>query len=162
MRGATHIATAKRNIMLVSIHAPREGCDATIWAVEPVPVQFQSTHPVRGATRRISHWRHCQTVSIHAPREGCDSLYHAASRTTARFNPRTPHGVRPPASTQTYQSQLFQSTHPVRGATSFGDGIEVVEVVSIHAPREGCDYAVIPSVDGIIVSIHAPREGCDH
>ena len=35
-------------------------------------------------------------------------------------------------------------------------------MVSIHAPREGCDHA--KSVDFIpgAVSIHAPREGCDN
>ena len=37
-----------------------------------------------------------------------------------------------------------------------------VDHVSIHAPREGCDYP--PPYGGArkqIVSIHAPREGCD-
>ena len=34
--------------------------------------------------------------------------------------------------------------------------------VSIHAPREGCDFGgrTIHGIDAI-VSIHAPREGCD-
>ena len=35
------------------------------------------------------------------------------------------------------------------------------ELVSIHAPREGCDVKVaLLTADGL-VSIHAPREGCD-
>ena len=35
--------------------------------------------------------------------------------------------------------RLFQSTHPVRGATR-ADGLRVgAHDISIHAPREGCD-----------------------
>ena len=34
-------------------------------------------------------------------------------------------------------------------------------VVSIHAPREGCDLEDTPLREGGVVSIHAPRGGCD-
>ena len=82
--------------------------------------------------------------------------------------------------------QIFQSTHPARGATPRGPawmdfgrfdfnprtprgvrrGAErldgAISAISIHAPREGCDpsaqiYIELPSG----ISIHAPREGCD-
>ena len=34
--------------------------------------------------------------------------------------------------------------------------------VSIHAPREGCDWCISVVAFGYLnVSIHAPREGCD-
>ena len=33
----------------------------------------------------------------------------------------------------------FQSTHPVRGATKPGELNEAFPAISIHAPREGCD-----------------------
>ena len=39
--------------------------------------------------------------------------------------------------------------------------LEAVGLVSIHAPREGCDYGVVLGHGWNIVSIHAPREGCD-
>ena len=56
----------------------------------------------------------------------------------------------------------FQSTHPVRGAT---DGNYVPKArfnISIHAPREGCDGALIDKMQAALnISIHAPREGCD-
>ena len=81
-------------------------------------------------------------------------------------------------------SPEFQFTHPVRGATSAGKGLEVGDYVSIHAPRAGCDIDAprlvaslpcfnsrtpcgvrpwtSPSLAGIqVVSIHAPRAGCD-
>ena len=44
---------------------------------------------------------------------------------------------------QAKQSELmdsqFQFTHPGRGATDRSRAVKVIEVVSIHAPREGCD-----------------------
>ena len=35
--------------VIISIHAPREGCDQTAGAGK-LTTEFQSTHPVRGAT----------------------------------------------------------------------------------------------------------------
>ena len=55
----------------------------------------------------------------------------------------------------------FQSTLPVRGATSDIMQVEPVIQISIHAPREGSDiYGDITPVRWDI-SIHAPREGSD-
>ena len=78
---------------------------------------------------------------------------------------------------------LFQSTHPVRGATHHLDGGFRARPISIHAPREGCDESTVilelssgfqsthpvrgatHPCDGVVrawlISIHAPREGCD-
>ena len=57
---------------------------------------------------------------------------------------------------------LFQSTHPVRGATGPGDEVlRFEQVISIHAPREGCDSPTSKACIGSGISIHAPREGCD-
>ena len=33
--------------------------------------------------------------------------------------------------------------------------------ISIHAPREGCDFRINKYGTFQIISIHAPREGCD-
>ena len=56
----------------------------------------------------------------------------------------------------------FQSTHPARGATRdrFDHGSTPL-VISIHAPREGCDYNIGHGLKLDKISIHAPREGCD-
>ena len=35
------------------------------------------------------------------------------------------------------------------------------KVISIHAPREGCDHLLQGGSITSIISIHAPREGCD-
>ena len=57
--------------------------------------------------------------------------------------------------------RAFQSTLPVRGATSIiCSGLSSV-TISIHAPREGSDKCD-PNAEGIVtISIHAPREGSD-
>ena len=125
------------------------------------------------------------TISIHAPREGCDWRQPVAFSVRSDFNPRTPRGVRRSGLTRWAISQVFQSTHPARGATVLAllrEGRPVL--ISIHAPREGCDLLLLtsgppaphfnprtprgvrppPSGGGTVrrgISIHAPREGCD-
>ena len=78
-------------------------------------------------------------ISIHAPREGCDP---------STISPRRADCV-------------FQSTHPVRGATGDRNQPIVATVISIHAPREGCDLLPQTHAGILTISIHAPREGCD-
>ena len=56
---------------------------------------------------------------------------------------------------------LFQSTHPVWGATCTFPFVKLLKHVSIHAPRVGCDHADIVVTATKQVSIHAPRVGCD-
>ena len=59
------------------------------------------------------------------------------------------------------ETELFQSTLPSRRATARLMGYEVVEDISIHAPREGSDFGYIQPQDSGFISIHAPREGSD-
>ena len=100
------------------------------------------------------------------------------------FNPRAPCGARPCHILFLLPYIVFQSTHPVRGATMVGqitctpDGFQSTRpvrgatgllsfallpaYVSIHAPRAGrdCDqYA--DTITFFLVSIHAPRAGRD-
>ena len=57
---------------------------------------------------------------------------------------------------------IFQSTHPVRGATNLPKTCNAWFLISIHAPREGCDVIVGADFQtSFEISIHAPREGCD-
>ncbi len=57
---------------------------------------------------------------------------------------------------------LFQSTHPARGATLTAFYRQREAVISIHAPREGCDVWTGCAMRWWTISIHAPREGCDY
>ena len=101
------------------------------------------------------------------------------------FNPRTPCGVRPALGGLATGDLVFQSTHPMRGATSPSDIVPLpfhvfqsthpmrgatidavksgkVKPISIHAPHAGCDYAFVSIVKFILdISIHAPHAGCD-
>ena len=56
----------------------------------------------------------------------------------------------------------FQSTLPVRGATTERPEFEEILIISIHAPREGSDAVVsLYKHWSLGISIHAPREGSD-
>ena len=94
-RGATRGLRARCRRSLVSIHAPREGCDIwrALWRYNAPTFQF--THPGRGATD-------LQTVNAYLAKS---------------FNSRTPGGVRRVVRSLTAIPRAFQFTHPGRGAT---------------------------------------------
>ena len=117
-RGATAGRPRSAARAAISIHAPREGCDAERDGGPHAAHEFQSTHPARGATRLLPRPGARQdyfnprtprgvrllvavvgpgrlNISIHAPREGCDTDFRAVR----------------------VQKFQFQSTHPARGAT---------------------------------------------
>ena len=93
-RGATSFVFSLATLAKVSIHAPHTGCD---WG--------------NGAKTL------CRAVSIHAPHTGCDTFAIFLIRHKHCFNPRTPHGVRPLTFIYLFILNVFQSTHPTRGAT---------------------------------------------
>ena len=140
MRGATDGVVVQTDPLGISIHAPLAGCD--IQAITnvfsgldfnprtpcgvrlavrllPVPISiFQSTHPLRGATLRLQAFRAQPRISIHAPLAGCDPGLQRLQSARLNFNPRTPCGVRHFTPDKLTQRRTFQSTHPLRGATS--------------------------------------------
>ena len=127
---------------------------------------FQSTHP-RGVRPKLLQSRNCRSInfnprtregcdasmsavakfnniSIHAPHAGCDPSDMIGVIMRRHFNPRTPCGVRRAWSRSWSRSISFQSTHPLRGATSIIIVIYPFQLISIHAPLAGCDMALIP------------------
>ena len=100
----------------VSIHAPREGCDRRRDTPDSPPC-----------------------VSIHAPREGCDRI-----------------GV-----DLIEYIWMFQFTHPGRGATQLGDISGGASEFQFTHPGRGATWNCSMHALGHVVSIHAPREGCD-
>ena len=147
---------------LVSIHAPREGCDGgplttmlpttsfnsrTPGGVRPTytdynggGTMFQFTHPGRGATVIIIISKCYYGVSIHAPREGCDLFVEEANR----------------------GYKAFQFTHPGRGATYWYKGVnDVLRGFNSRTPGGVRLISAVPMHWQEGVSIHAPREGCD-
>ena len=187
MWGATQCVQLGHIHGVISIHAPRVGCDYRILgdtqqshrfqSTHPVwgatlglvylrcPVQFQSTHPVWGATICEMDFR--QEISNFNPRTPCGVRRASSSPTGSMrryFNPRTPCGVRPAGlSFQSLAVSRFQSTHPVWGATLIhGVVLPINDHISIHAPRVGCDATSKSCfAHRLKISIHAPRVGCD-
>ena len=184
LRGATRHGDSLRQRHGISIHAPLAGCDAAggdgdIGAKDfnprtPCGVRlqsvyirnfmavFQSTHPLRGATSFIVLLFSSLCISIHAPLAGCDALGRVADPDQIDFNPRTPCGVRRSTSSSPVGTAIFQSTHPLRGATLLLHALHGFRPISIHAPLAGCDDT-IKNIDKImkLISIHAPLAGCD-
>ena len=103
---------------LVSIHAPREGCDS-VWFF------------------CIS--RRCR-VSIHAPREGCDAISVSARYTGKRVSIHAPREGCDFGREDSSQVGRRVSIHaPREGCDRLGGRTTLAPLVSIHAPREGCD-----------------------
>ena len=95
-RGERRLEVLRLSLMAaISIHAPREGSDASFSVIPSTSWRFQSTLPARGATKVIGRCGAVICISIHAPREGSDLIH---SPIQARCN-------------------IFQSTLPARGAT---------------------------------------------
>ena len=96
MRGATIPSPLARPSPRVSIHAPHAGRDATSSSTPPVSGSFNPRAPC--GARRYDHKRLLDktTVSIHAPHAGRDRIRRTIMDITIKF----------------------QSTRPMRGATS--------------------------------------------
>ena len=147
--------------------------------------QFQSTHPLRGATLDLLILGYKSIISIHAPLAGCDAPRHDA-RIVQRISIHAPlagcdlqqsamhwlrwvfqstHPLRGAtgASKSAYAGlSVFQSTHPLRGATSADSLFLPSYRISIHAPLAGCDGERVLTRAQADISIHAPLAGCDH
>ncbi len=79
-------------------------------------------------------------VSIHALLTECDATSRRPDLRRLRFNPRTPYGVRPAKSAPVRLAPVFQSTHSLRSATGFRQGVLRFFTVSIHALLTECDF----------------------
>ncbi len=117
-RGATTYQWAYNSQMVISIHAPRKGRDASFERICNFIDLFQSTRPARGATLPLScNASASATISIHAPRKGRDFIVSISLPTPSYFNPRAPQGARLSKIRFDFESNS----------------------ISIHAPRKGRD-----------------------
>ena len=81
----------------------------------------------------------------------------------SHFNPRAPCGARLSLTRQKPPSGPFQSTRPLRGATTVRPFPAAGDRISIHAPLAGRDPTAGAQRQGTGISIHAPlagRDGC--
>ena len=115
-----------------------------------------------GATVAVLSSPVADTISIHAPHVGCDLCYSCYKKLVFYFNPRTPCGVRLQGGIFSVYYRVFQSTHPMWGATGFVVWLMVKTKISIHAPHVGCDQKNFKILGVVLtISIHAPHVGCD-
>ena len=63
-----------KTIIMISIHAAREGGDPCAAAADKKIKTFQSTPPVKAATLRTDRNKGVEAISIHAAREGGDMV----------------------------------------------------------------------------------------
>ena len=146
---------------MISIHAPRAGSDGCVLEIDRFQEDFNPRSPC-GERRKVNpHDGFASFISIHAPRAGSDPDLPSPVSTSIYFNPRSPCGERrskhrlgvqklsisihaPRAGSDQIQHGLshrykFQSTLPVRGATSRNVRHWFARNISIHAPRAGSD-----------------------
>ena len=106
-------------LIKISIHAPLAGSDILVHFLFPD-----------------------SRISIHAPLAGSDGTFEADPTYSMDFNPRSPCGERPNSDEDEGRNGIFQSTLPLRGATT-GTGYIPADVpISIHAPLAGSDHGV--------------------
>ena len=144
VRGATFIPERHERPIKFQSTRPVRGATLT-GLVQGSNIIFQSTRPVRGATWRGSERGHVRIISIHAPRAGRDWGALRRFQVSFYFNPRAPCGARLGSITEISSELLFQSTRPVRGATSISVFVVSIFYISIHAPRAGRDFSEVPS-----------------
>ena len=124
--------------------------------------EFQSTLPVRGATMLIR--RNLKSSGYFNPRSPYGERLHTnqVGVCTDYFNPRSPYGERPRIFTQTLDKKLFQSTLPVRGATT-NPGIRERRQANFNPRSPYGERLLLRAITGrsAEISIHAPRTGSD-
>ena len=143
---------------------PLRGATVTITPTRHVRAAFQSTRPLRGATSvgvRVIRPR-----NYFNPRAPCGARQNTAGITAMHewnFNPRAPCGARRPRRRFLWQDQgEFQSTRPLRGATSNHLGEELTNLN--FNPRAPCGARLITWMGQLLdfyISIHAPLAGRD-
>ena len=103
-------------------------------------VRFQFTHPGRGATVCWLVVIAYDNVSIHAPREGCDPCWQTSLERRSRFQFTHPgRGATTERLITRHKALSFNSRTPGGVRLNSGDLVALRPIVSIHAPREGCD-----------------------
>ena len=137
--GERQIQQGTNEVLDISIHAPRTGSDP--WWEEATVSKM---------------------ISIHAPRTGSDADFRRDLWGNQHFNPRSPHGERPPEALNIYCHYIFQSTLPARGAThsSFWGSISRMRFQST-LPARGATVNIDELFAASGISIHAPRTGSD-
>ena len=125
--------------LAISIHAPLAGCDTAPSKRRKTRKNFNPRTPCGVRPYPSGLFSHTHAISIHAPLAGCDWRLTNEKTNPQNFNPRTPCGVRLTRPRYFGAVGVFQSTHPLRGATRGRTSSPPTRRISIHAPLAGCD-----------------------
>ena len=139
MRGATSFSSDFRVPSSISIHAPHAGRDERIVRGIFILLYFNPRAPCGArpntppfypdngyfnprapcGARQLPLYRKIPTINFN-PRAPCGArpIQGDDVRLGENFNPRAPCGARPGGFTMNIDSTIFQSTRPMRGATS--------------------------------------------
>jgi len=139
VRGATTYSPPSRSTRDFNPRTPCGVRPVSPGDVGGANLDFNPRTPCGVRHRLFKRHRLSPPISIHAPRAGCDHPLRRPRASHSHFNPRTPCGVRLFPLTEFAPLWEFQSTHPVRGATAEICVCHDKVVISIHAPRAGCD-----------------------
>ena len=138
LRGATYCNYSNCYSYNVSIHAPLARCDA--------PENFLSWNysvSIHAPLARCDVWivqgGQGAGVSIHAPLARCDMGVAVENVMDTMFQSTHPLRGATVTTPVTTTVPMFQSTHPLRGATYKTDTNHIHNTVSIHAPLARCD-----------------------
>ena len=182
-RGATERLNHDSAHTRISIHAPRERCDARCGRFYKMANYFNPRTPREVRQPRRKGMRGNQDFNPRTPREvrldgPCKCFnYH-------NFNPRTPREVRPGRGNVVWiynnisihaprercdensprssvSPRKFQSTHPARGATLCPDCHRAYDQFQSTHPARGATRRLTTRPPRLPISIHAPRERCD-
>ena len=100
-------------------------------------------------------------LSFAAPLAGRDVSGRHGDRRDRHFNPRAPCGVRQSISGAHTRRLLFQSTHPLRGATQTCRSSSARSGFQSTRPLRGATVRHTHRPRDDAISIHAPLAGCD-
>ena len=102
---------------IISIHAPHAGCDAVASDVRAAVADFNPRTPCGVRPICMPSRLFLSEISIHAPHAGCDSSVPDARRRHG-ISIHAPHaGCDRRKTGKKHVFRIFQSTHPMRGAT---------------------------------------------
>ena len=122
---------------------------------------FQPTLPARGATRRRPAQCRRWNFNPRSPHGERPPSMWTKTATSENFNPRSPHGERRIGADGRPIRIIFQPTLPARGATRRASVQRGINDISTHAPRTGSDLKAKHRFSAPIISTHAPRTGSD-
>ena len=162
LRGATRVFTVNPHREAISIHTPLAGSDQN---VRRKTIRHQNFNPHSPCGERLGDVQRIvlrTRISIHTPLAGSDSFLIISLHTSRHFNPHSPCGERPNFSWAEWTPNTFQSTLPLRGATTDLCRMFNAVCISIHTPLAGSDSpSEVMMTIVLLISIHTPLAGSD-